>query len=191
MAVMGDEPGQITLLLGRMRDGDRDARDALVPLVYRDLEKIAAGYANRPGVTLEPCGLVHELYVRLAVTPLNARDRKHFYSVAALAMRQILVDRARRRRAHKRGGDAARVTINDVAATTDDAVDVAVVDDALRRLEELSPRQARIVELRCLVGLSIVETADVLGVSPRTVNTEWRVARAWLMRALQEDRANA
>lgn len=182
---MGDDPGQITVLLGRMRDGDHGARDALVPLVYRDLEKIAAAYANRPGVSLEPRGLVHELYVKLAATPFNARDRKHFFTVAALAMRQILVDRARRKRARKRGGDAARVTISELASE-DGAIDVVVVDAALRRLEELSPRQARIVELRCLVGLTVLETADVLGVSERTVHSEWRLARAWLMRALQE-----
>ncbi|HTL35115.1 MAG TPA: ECF-type sigma factor [Kofleriaceae bacterium] len=182
---MGDEPGQITVLLGRMADGDRGARDALVPLVYRDLEKIAAGYANRPGVSLEPCGLVHELYVRLAMTPLQARDRKHFYSVAALAMRQILVDRARRKRARKRGGDVARVTIDNVASAENMGVDVVIVDDALRRLEELAPRQARIIELRCLVGLSLAETAEVIGVSQRTVSSEWRLARAWIVRALQ------
>jgi RNA polymerase sigma-70 factor, ECF subfamily len=182
---MGDDPGQITALLGRMRDGDRGARDALVPLVYRDLEKIASAYANRPGVSLEPRGLVHELYVKLAATPFNARDRKHFFTVAALAMRQILLDRARRKRARKRGGDAARVTLSDLASE-DGAIDVVIVDEALRRLEELSPRQARIVELRCLVGLSVVETADVLDVSERTVHAEWRLARAWLMRALQE-----
>src|SRR6188768_2702245 len=104
---MGDEdPGEITVLLGRMADGDDAARDVLVPLVYRDLEKIAAAYANKPGVSLEPRGLVHELYMKLAASPVQARDRKHFYAVSALAMRQILVDRARRRRANKRGGDA-------------------------------------------------------------------------------------
>ena len=180
-----ETPGEITVLLGRMADGDGGARDRLVPLVYRDLEKIAAAYASRPGVTLEPHGLVHELYMKLAVTPLNARDRKHFYAVAALAMRQILVDRARRRRASKRGGDAARVTISDLGI--EGSIDLMVVEDALRRLEELSPRQARIVELRCLVGLSVPETAEVIGVSERTVHTEWRLARAWLVRALQED----
>src|SRR5690606_13721855 len=103
--------GDITMLLQRLRDGAESARDELVPLVYRDLERIAAAYANRPDATLEPRGLVHELYVRLATTPLHARDRRHFYAVAALAMRQILVDRARRRRASKRGGYAERVTL--------------------------------------------------------------------------------
>lgn len=184
---MGESPGDITVLLGRMRDGDAAARDQLVPLVYRDLERIASAYANRPGVSLEPHGLVHELYMRLVASPVNARDRKHFYAVAALAMRQILVDRARRRAASKRGGDAERVTLEGVGVGG--AVDLLVVEDALRKLEALSPRQARIVELRCLVGLSVPETAEVLGVSERTVHGEWRIARAWLVRALVEEPA--
>lgn len=178
-------PGDITVLLDRMRDGDESARNALVPLVYRDLENIAVAYANRPGVTIEPHGLVHELYMRLASAPLHARDRQHFYAVAALAMRQILVDRARRRKANKRGGDAERVTLQGLGV--DSGIDLVVIEDALRRLEELSARQARIVELRCLVGLSVAETADVLGVSERTVHSEWRLARAWLVRALQDE----
>lgn len=183
---MGESPGDITVLLGRMRDGDAAARDQLVPLVYRDLERIANAYANRPGVSLEPHGLVHELYMRLVASPVNARDRKHFYAVAALAMRQILVDRARRRAASKRGGDAERVTLEGIGV---DGIDLLVVEDALRKLETLSPRQARIVELRCLVGLSVPETAEVLDVSERTVHTEWRLARAWLVRALVEEPA--
>lgn len=183
---MGEtHPGEITKLLERMRDGDDAARDALVPLVYRDLEAIAAAYARGPGVSIEAHGLVHELYLRLASTPLDARDRKHFYAVAALAMRQILADRARRRKASKRGGDALRVTLDGVPIDGDS--DLVVIEDALRKLEALAPRQARIVELRCLVGLSVVETADALGVSERTVHSEWRLARAWLVRALREN----
>jgi RNA polymerase sigma-70 factor (ECF subfamily) len=175
--------GDITELLGRMSDGDRAARDELVPLVYRDLEAIAAAYA-RPGESLEPRGLVHELYLRLARSRLDARDRKHFYAVAALAMRQILVDRARRRKARRRGGDALRVTLSGLPGVPD-GVELIAIEDALRRLEELSPRQARIVELRCLVGLSVVETAEAIGASERTVAGEWRLARAWLVRALR------
>ena len=183
---MGEgHPGEITVLLGRMRDGDHAARDALVPLVYRDLEAIAAGYARKPGVTIEAHGLVHELYLRLASSPLDARDRKHFYAVAALAMRQILVDRARRRKASKRGGDALRVTLEGVPVN--DGGDLVVIEEALRKLEALAPRQARIVELRCLVGLSVVETAEAIGVSERTVHSEWRLARAWLVRALRSE----
>jgi RNA polymerase sigma-70 factor, ECF subfamily len=168
-----------------MRAGgdEASARAELLPLVYRDLEQIAAAYVRAPGVTIEPRGLVHELYLRLASTPIEARDRKHFYAVAALAMRQILADRARRRRAGKRGGDAVRVTLSGIPDNSD-PTDAAAVDAALRRLEALSPRQARIVELRCLVGVTAAETAEALGVSERTVHTEWRLARAWLAREL-------
>jgi RNA polymerase sigma factor (TIGR02999 family) len=187
-AMGGSPPGDITELLGRMRDGDGAARDALVPLVYRDLEAIATAYARRPGVSLEPRGLVHELYMRLARSPLDARDRKHFFAVAALAMRQILVDRARRRRARKRGGDALRVTLTGVPGA-EDGVELIAIEEALRQLEALAPRQARIVELRCLVGLSVAEAAEALGVSERTVHAEWRLARAWLVRALRGEPA--
>lgn len=176
-------PGDITALLDRVRDGDEAARHQLVPLVYRDLEQIAVAYTKRPDVTLEPRGLVHELYLRLASVPLDATDRKHFYAVAALAMRQILIDRARRKQASKRGGQAERVTLAELGI--DGGFDLLVIEEALRRLEELSPRQARIVELRCFVGLSVAESAEVIGVSERTVHTEWRLARAWLVRALQ------
>lgn len=178
-------PGEISLLLGRMREGDAAARDRLLPLVYRDLENIAAAYARSPDVSLEPRGLVHELYLRLATTPFDTRDRKHFFTVAALAMRQILADRARRKRAAKRGGDALRVTLSGVAGRGD-TIDAAAIEEALARLEALSPRQARIVEMRCLVGLTVAETAEVLGISERTVQSEWRLARAWLTRALAQ-----
>jgi len=180
----GGSPGDITELLARMRDGDGAARDALVPLVYRDLEAIAAAYARRPGASLEPRGLVHELYLRLASAPLDARDRKHFFAIAALAMRRILIDRARRRKARRRGGDALRVTLAGLPGV-EDGVELLAIEDALRRLEALAPRQARIVELRCLVGLSVAETAEAIGVSERTVHGEWRLARAWLLRALR------
>lgn len=181
-------PGEITTLLGRIREGDGAARDALVPLVYSELEAIAGAYARRPGASLEPRGLVHELYLRLATAPLDARDRKHFYAVAALAMRQILIDRARRRRAAKRDDGGLRVTLTDLPVA-ERGVDVVAIEDALRELEQRSPRQARIVELRCLVGLTVAETADAIGVSERTVHSEWRIARAWLIRALRGEDA--
>ena len=176
------DPAAITVLLGRVRDGDDRARDELLPLVYKDLEAIARAYVN-PAASLEPRGLVHELYLKLEQTPLDARDRKHFFAIAALAMRQIVADRARRRHAAKRGGDAARVTLSELAgnAVTHDAL---AVEDALTKLEALSPRQARIVELRCFVGMSVPEVAEALGVSERTVHAEWRLARAWLVREL-------
>ncbi len=177
------DAGDITALLGRMRDGDERARDVLVPLVYRDLERMAAAYVRRPGVSLEPRGLVHELYERLARGAVEARDRGHFFAIAALAMRQILIDRARRRRTERRGGDAQRVTLTDLPGG-ESGIDLVAIEAALARLEALSPRQARIVELRCLVGLTVPETADALVISERTVHTEWRLARAWLVRAL-------
>jgi RNA polymerase sigma-70 factor, ECF subfamily len=175
---------EITMLLRRMSDGDARARDALLPLVYRDLEAIARAYVH-PTSSIEPRGLVHELYLRLASSPLAARDRKHFYAISALAMRQILTDRARRRNAAKRGGEAIRVTLSGLA-DQERHVDTLAIDDALTRLEALSPRQARIVELRCLLGMSVVETAEALEVSERTVHSEWRLARAWLTRELED-----
>src|SRR5688500_11544759 len=114
---------QITALLAQVRDGDAGARDALLPLVYGDLELIARAYARGSEVSLEPRGLVHELYLRLAAGPVDARDRKHFYAIAALAMRQIVADRARRRHAAKRGGAAVRVTLSGLAAP-DSGVDL-------------------------------------------------------------------
>lgn len=181
---VGDSPRtDITALLDRMREGDASARDALFPAVYKDLEAIANAHVRRGDVSLEPRGLVHELYLRLTTAPLHARDRKHFFAIAALAMRQILVDRARRRQSAKRGGKAVRVTLSGLSGDGAE-VDLVAVDQALRRLEDLSERQARIVELRCLVGLTAGETADTLGVSERTVHAEWRLARAWLTRAL-------
>ncbi len=181
---MGDAPAaEITALLGRMHGGDVAARDALLPLVYKELEQIARAYVN-PAASLEPRGLVHELYLKLVSSPVEARDRKHFYAIAALAMRQILADRARRRKAAKRGGpEKVQVTLSGLAEE-ERHVDVLAVDDALTKLEELSPRQARIVELRCLIGMSVAETADALDVSERTVHSEWRLARAWLSREL-------
>lgn len=183
----GDPPKAITVLLHKMQDGDAGARDELLPLVYDELEKIARAYVNAAN-SLEPRGLVHELYLKLIASKdmVEARDRKHFFAIAALAMRQILTDRARRKKAAKRGGpEQVRVTLSGIAET-DQQLDAIAVDDALKKLEELSPRQARIVEMRCLIGMSVVETADALDVSERTVHAEWRLARAWLSRELAD-----
>jgi RNA polymerase sigma factor (TIGR02999 family) len=181
--VASDDEPDITAMLVAARDGDAASRDALFPAVYRDLERIAMAHM-RGNVTIEPRGLVHELYLRLSSATLDARDRKHFFAIAALSMRQILVDHARQRASKKRGGDhGERVTLSGLA-DEDHGIDLIAVDRALRKLEQLSERQARIVELRCLVGLTVEETAEALGVSERTVAGEWRLARAWLSREL-------
>lgn len=182
-------PKAITHLLQKMQDGDAGARDELLPLIYGELEKIARAYVNVAS-SLEPRGLVHELYLKLIASKdmVEAKDRKHFFAIAALAMRQILTDRARRKKAAKRGGpEQVRVTLSGLAQT-EQQLDALAVDDALKKLEELSPRQARIVEMRCLIGMSVVETADALDVSERTVHAEWRLARAWLSRELGDVR---
>lgn len=175
--------GEISELLAKIGEGDTASKDALLVLVYRDLEALARSVMRRSDGSLEPGGLVHELYMRFANTPLAAHDRRHFFAIAARAMRQIVTDRARRKLTAKRGHGFERVTLSDVGAR-DGSVELLAVDDSLTRLEALSPRQARIVELRCLVGLTVEETADVLEISARTVHAEWRLARAWLAREL-------
>ncbi|HEY3804435.1 MAG TPA: ECF-type sigma factor [Kofleriaceae bacterium] len=175
--------GEISELLAKVGEGDAASKDVLLELVYRDLEAMARAVMRRSDGSLEPSGLVHELYMRFANTPLAARDRRHFFAIAARAMRQIVTDRARRKQTAKRGRDLERVTLSDVGVRND-GVELLAVDAALTRLETLSPRQARIVELRCLVGLTVEETAEVLDVSERTVHAEWRLARAWLAREL-------
>jgi RNA polymerase sigma factor (TIGR02999 family) len=180
---MADQPvSEVSILIGRLRDGETEARDELYPLVYNELEAIARAYTQGAG-SLDPRGLVHELYLRMASTAMEPRDRKHFFAIAALAMRQILVDRARKKRAAKRGGDPERVPLTGLAASGR-LVDLLVVEDVLARLEAESPRRARIVEMRCLLGMSVAEIAEAIEVSPRTVHAEWQLARAWLVREL-------
>jgi RNA polymerase sigma factor (TIGR02999 family) len=178
---------EVSILIGRLRDGEAEAqaeaRDQLLPLVYNELEAIARAYTHTSASSLDPCGLVHELYLRLVNTPLEPRDKKHFFAISALAMRQILVDRARRKRAAKRQGDAECVAMPGVVAGGT-LVDLLVVDDTLKRLEALDRRQAQIVHMRCLLGMSVAEIAEALEVSQRTVHAEWHEARAWLVREL-------
>jgi RNA polymerase sigma factor (TIGR02999 family) len=181
---MMDQPvSEVSILIGRLRDGETEARDELYPLVYDELEAIARSYTHATRTSLDPRALVHELYLRLVNTPLEPRDRKHFFAIAALAMRQILVDRARRRRAAKRGGEAERVPLTGLAASGQ-MLEWLVIGDLLARLDAQSRRQAQIVEMRCLLGMSVAEIADALEVSPRTVHAEWQLARSWLARKL-------
>ena len=161
---------------------------SLIPLVYDELRRIAAGYIRRerPGQTLQATALVNEAFGRLASErPRPFADRQHFFAIAALSMRQILVQRARARKAAKRGGAPERVTLDEhlMSATPPD-IDVLVLDEALTRLAVFDPEQARIVELRYFGGLTVEETAEIVGVSPATVKRQWAMARAWLKRAV-------
>jgi RNA polymerase sigma factor (TIGR02999 family) len=179
-------------LLARARTGDDKAVSALLPLVYDELRRLAASYLRRerPGQTLQATALVHEAYVRLIGEGKQPwQDRAHFVAIAALSMRQILVERARRRQAAKRGGDPERITLDDhvlgqAPAHGEDHVDLVALDAALDRLAAEQPRQARIIELRYFGGLSVEECAEALDISPATVKRDWTVARAWLKRAL-------
>jgi RNA polymerase sigma factor (TIGR02999 family) len=179
-----DRPG-ITQLLIAWGDGQQEALDQLLPLVYDDLRRVAAGYMRRetPGHPLQPTALVHEAYVRLVdQTRVQWRNRAHFFGVAASMMRRILVDDARKRRADKRGGAAERVTLTgeDIAAPDQNGIDVLALHESLERLAAFDPQQERIVELRYFGGLTIEEAAEVIGISPATVVREWTIAKAWL-----------
>jgi RNA polymerase sigma-70 factor (ECF subfamily) len=178
-------------LLSRATAGDGQAVAELMPLVYDELRRLAASYLRRerPGQTLQATALVHEAYVRLiGEKPQHFNNRTHFLAIAALSMRQILVQRARARHAAKRGGNPERITLDEqlFAAPRGGTpeVDVVALDAALDKLAALDMRQAKIVELRYFGGLSVEEAADVLGISPATVKRDWTLARAWLKREL-------
>ena len=171
-----------------MSDSSKDA-DALAPLVYDELRRIATAYMRRerPGQTLQPTALVHEAYMRLARAGTPWHDKKHFVGIAARSMRQILVERARARGAQKRWAGLNRVSLSDsLAVATDPETMLPALDEALTRLEAIDAEQARIVELRFFAGLSIDETAEAIGVSPATLKRRWSLARAWLFRELSD-----
>ena len=184
--------GTITQLLANWREGDPDAVHQLMPLVYSELRAIAhRQLRGRHDTTLQATAIVHEAYLKLARhSRLAIEDRHHFFALAAKAMRQLIVDYARKRVASKRGGQRAFVALDDVdvpAATR--AADIVAVDDALDRLAQLDESLSRVVELRFFAGLSVEETADVLRCSPRTVKREWRKARALIHADLTADNA--
>ena len=163
----------------------------VAPRVYDELRRLAAAYMRRerPGQTLQPTALVHEVYLRLAGAGTPWRDERHFVGIAARSMRQILVERARARGAQKRWADLDRVSLTEslVHATAEDAM-LPALDEALGRLEQLDPEQAKIVELRYFAGLGIEEAAAALDISPATLKRRWSLARAWLFRELSDDR---
>ena len=176
---------EITELLIAWGDGHREALDELVPAVYEDLRRIAAGYMQREsaGHPLQPTALVSEAYLRLIdQRRVKWRSRAHFFGVAAGMMRRILIDYARRRRAERRGRDWERVTLTglDIASDEPSQIDVLALHESLERLAVFDPQQARIVELRYFGGLTIDEAAEVVGVSEATVAREWTIAKAWL-----------
>ena len=163
--------------------------DALLPVVYEELRRLAAAYLRRerPGQTLQPTALVHEAYLRLMKDrPDRWQNRAHFCAIAAHSMRQILIERARARGALKRGGAQPRVTLDEaLVAGGERSIDLVALDEALEHLAAFDPEQARLVELRFFGGLTVEETADAMNISPATVKRHWAVACAWLARELQ------
>lgn len=179
----------VTRIIAELAAGDRSAAQRLLPQVYDELRALAGSYfqQQRPQHTLQPTALVHEAFIKLVgAADQNWTGRKHFFDVAAMAMRQLLTDHARRAASLKRGGGACRVTLSEAVTPMHDApdVDLIALNDALEKLTALDPRQGRIVELRYLAGLSVAETAEVLELSPRTVKLDWQMARSFLRREL-------
>ena len=183
------EYGDVTALLRGWSGGDADAFERVLPLVYDELHRIAARYVagERSSTSLQATALVNEVCIRLlGWTPVDWQNRRHFFGVSAGMMRRVLVDIARRRLAERRGGASAiRVPLDSVdVPATERGADLLAVDAALELLAAHDPRKAQVVELRFFGGLSVEETAEALGTSPRTVHSDWTFARAWLYRAL-------
>lgn len=183
-------PSEITLWLREWSSGKQEALDMLMPVVYAELHRQAASYLRREriGHTLQATALINEAYVRLIEQRgVNWQNRAHFFGIAAQAMRRILVDHARSRHRSKRGGNAENLPLEAAefaAASSGGNIDLIALDDALTRLAKMDERQSRIVELRFFSGMSVEETAEVLGVSTATVKNDWRAAKAWLFQEL-------
>lgn len=186
---MSQSAGDITLLLRAAASGERDDLDALMRVLYNDLRRLAAAHldAERPDHTLQPTALVHEAYVKLlGQRTTDWTDRLHFFAVASRLIRRILIDHARARLADKRGGAAARVDLNEhEIAGPQRGIDLLALDEALEALARLDEQQARIVELRYFGGCTIDEVATLLNIGKRTVDRDWRAARAWLLLRLE------
>ena len=178
----------------RLSQDDQMALSRLMPLVYDELRRLAKRYVGRerPGLTLQPTALVNEVYLRLDKNQKQGwQSRAHFVAIAALSMRQILVERARARDARKRGGDRVKVTLDEgLVAETERSVDLLAVDDALNALAAIDAEKAKLVELRFFGGLTVDESAEVLGISPATVKRRWALAKAWLQREITQGPAS-
>jgi RNA polymerase sigma factor (TIGR02999 family) len=181
--------GEITRLLIQLRSGDSSAFDRLLPLVYRDLHKLAKRYMaqENAGHTLQTTAIIHEAYLKLAAgSEQTWQDRVHFFAVAARAMRQILVDHARAKGAAKRGGDVEVVRLEDALSVADvRATSLLALDDAMQLLARLNARQSQVVELRYFGGFSVEETAAILKISTDTVTRDWILAKAFLYREMK------
>jgi RNA polymerase sigma factor (TIGR02999 family) len=191
-AMMATESQHITQLLRQWSDGRREALDELMPLLYDELRRQARRYLRkeRAGHTLQTTALIHEAYLKLVdQNQVEWQNRAHFFGIAAQMMRRILVDYAKTRHRRKRGGAAENLPLEEAAlvampAAPEKSIDLVALDEALTRLAEFDPRQARVVELRYFSGLDIDETARVLGISNATVRREWNLAKAWLRRQI-------
>jgi RNA polymerase sigma factor (TIGR02999 family) len=185
---MSESPGDITALLSDWQGGSEQALNALTPLVYNELRRLAQSYLNRerPGHTLQGTALVHEAYLRLIdQRQVHWRDRNHFFALSAELIRRILVDHARTKRAEKRGGDQVKLSLEEgLEPPAPGDVDLIALDDALQVLARTDPQQSRIVELRYFAGLKIEETAEVLNISPATVKRDWTIAKAFIKREM-------
>jgi RNA polymerase sigma factor (TIGR02999 family) len=182
--------GEVTRLLSNWSKGDPEARDAVFPLVYSELRRLAASYLRRERSdhTLQATALVHEAYLRLVEHEhANFQNRQHFFGAAAQLMRRILVDHARGRLAAKRGSGSIRVELTEaIAMSQEQPAELLALDESLTRLAALDAQQARVVELRVFAGLSVEETSEVMSISPATVKREWAMAKAWLIRQIQK-----
>jgi RNA polymerase sigma factor (TIGR02999 family) len=185
---MQERPENITELLASYGRGDKESLDQLMPIVYDELRRQAARYLRREqaGHTLQTTALIHEAYVRLVdQRNMQWQNRAHFFGIAAQMMRRILVDHARSKKRAKRGGSDIRVSLGDAeVAAKDQELDVVALDEALDRLARIDEQQSRVVELRFFSGLSVEETAEVMGISKSTVKRDWSMAKAWLHREL-------
>ncbi len=189
---MAETPGDLTVLLRRLKKGDHAAESQFASQVYDELRRLAANYMRRErnDHTLQPTALVHEAFLKLfECRDIDWQGRTHFFAVASQMMRRILVDHARRAHAGKRGGDGKQAPLDAAFLYAETRpVELIALDEALQRLSEIDSRQCRIVELRFFGGLNVEEAAEVLGVSERTIKREWSVARAWLYGELSKDR---
>jgi RNA polymerase sigma factor (TIGR02999 family) len=181
------DPG-VTRLLVQWTEGNRQAMEDLLPLVYDELRRLARSYLSkeRPGHTLQSTALVHEAYMRLVDQNVSWQSRAHFFGIAAQMMRRILVDHARNKNAAKRGDGAYKVTLDEgLVAAEDRDINILALDEALTKLATMDAQQSQIVELRFFAGLSIEDTSEVLKISPATVKRDWAMAKAWLYREMQ------